>query len=89
MQAFIDPDDGRVIFDDRLDFAEGSPSSQLIADLAPTERRIICLLYGVGCEQLPIDEVAYRMNMSVDQVWQTVEAASQLLGQLVIIEAAA
>jgi hypothetical protein len=88
MHLFIDPVDGR------LDFHEEAESKrallyELVADLPPVERRVLRWLYGISCEQIEVSEIADRMNLTADQVWLYAEAATDLIGQLLIVEVAA
>lgn len=62
---------------------------QRIEELGSLERRVVSWIYGVGCKPMAADEVAERMNLSVDQVWDMVDEGVHQLGYRVITELAA
>lgn len=93
---FIDPETGRYFTDapnDRIHDVE-SPLGKwrvrrYLRELHPLERRVLRWLLGIDCEALDAAEIAERMNMTVDQVWRSVDRAAAQIGFTLLTEEAA
>lgn len=53
------------------------------------ERQIISMLYGVGCRSVDPAEIAARLQLTPNEVWQRHRLALQELAARVLVEAAA
>lgn len=62
---------------------------RLVNELPPVERRIICWLYGIDCTPIDPDEVARRLNLSVDEMWLRLSRGVEQVGYRAVTEVAA
>lgn len=62
---------------------------RFVHELPAVERRVVRWLFGIGCATRGPEEVAFRMNMSVDEVWRLAERAFSEVGFRAITEVAA
>ena len=60
-----------------------------IDELGTLERWVVSALYGVGCSPMDVEEIANRLKLTTDAVWDLVDESVHQLGYRVVTELAA
>lgn len=62
---------------------------QLIDELPAHYGRVLRWLLGIDCPSLDPSEIAFRLNMTDDEVWRCVQRATEEIGWRIVTEVAA